>query len=96
MKLDNVTSSQSNGEMGMKEVETPKKMMSSHHQPADSDGVDDPLCEEWDLMREVANSGQQEDAFLVCNVSKITENVQRWKELVPQARPYYGELIGKL
>ena len=45
------------------------------------------------LMREMAASRQMEDAFLVCNASKIKHNVQQWKEEVPLTRPYYGEQV---
>ena len=42
------------------------------------------------LLRQMAMSGHQESAFLVCNVKEIEKKFAEWKTAFPFAQPYFG------
>lgn len=44
----------------------------------------------WSVIREIANSGVQEDAFYVCDIGDIVRKHKIWKATMPRVEPYYA------
>lgn len=44
----------------------------------------------WSVIREIAYSGNQEDAFYVCDIGDIVRKHKIWKSSLPRVKPYYG------
>lgn len=42
------------------------------------------------VIREIADSGLQEEAFYVLDIGDIVNKHQIWKEKMPRVEPYYG------
>lgn len=42
------------------------------------------------VLREIAESGAQEDAFYVCDVGDIVNKHTIWKTAMPRVQPYYA------
>lgn len=45
----------------------------------------------WTIIRDIAYSGSQEDAFYVCDIGDIVQKHKIWKAALPRVKPYYGE-----
>lgn len=43
------------------------------------------------VVKEIAESGIQEDAFYVCDVGDIVHKYSIWKKAMPRVRPFYGK-----
>lgn len=43
------------------------------------------------VIKDIAMSGLQEEAFYVLDVGDIVRKHQIWKEKLPRVEPYYGE-----
>jgi ornithine decarboxylase len=50
------------------------------------------------VIKDIAMSGLQEEAFYVLDIGDIVRKHQIWKEKLPRVEPYYGEFskIGEL
>lgn len=50
------------------------------------------------VIKDIAMSGLQEEAFYVLDIGDIVRKHQIWKEKLPRVEPYYGEFshISKL
>ena len=44
------------------------------------------------LIREIVESGTQEDPFYVMDLGEVVARYHRWKELMPRVEPFYGEI----
>lgn len=44
-----------------------------------------------DLIREIVESGTQEDPFYIMDLGEVVARYHRWKELMPRVEPFYGE-----
>lgn len=44
----------------------------------------------WSVIRNIAESGTQEDAFYVCDIGDIVNKHKVWKELLPRVEPHYA------
>ena len=45
------------------------------------------------LIREIVESGTQEDPFYVMDLGEVVARYHRWKELMPRVEPFYGEIL---
>ena len=52
----------------------------------------EPGKENWDVIRGVAHSGVQEEAFYVLDVGDIIRKHKEWKLKMPRVSPFYGIL----
>lgn len=43
------------------------------------------------IIKDIAMSGLQEEAFYVLDIGDIVRKHQIWKEKLPRVEPYYGE-----
>lgn len=43
------------------------------------------------LIREIVESGTQEDPFYIMDMGEVVARYQRWKELMPRVEPFYGK-----
>lgn len=50
----------------------------------------EPGRENWDVIRDVAHSGVQEEAFYVLDVGDIVRKHKEWKLKMPRVSPFYG------
>lgn len=50
----------------------------------------DPHTSVWSVIREIAESGVQEDAFYVCDVGDIVRKHKLWKNAMPRVEPFYA------
>ena len=50
----------------------------------------EPGKENWDVIRDVANSGVQEEAFYVLDVGDLIRKHKDWKLKMPRVAPFYG------
>lgn len=50
----------------------------------------EPGKENWDVIRGVAHSGVQEEAFYVLDVGDIIRKHKEWKLKMPRVAPFYG------
>lgn len=50
----------------------------------------EPGKDQWDVIRDVANSGVQEEAFYVLDVGDIVRKHKEWKLKLPRVTPFYG------
>lgn len=48
------------------------------------------------VIKDIANSGLQEEAFYVLDVGDIVQKHQIWKEKLPRVDPFYGKKNIKL
>lgn len=44
----------------------------------------------WDVIREIAHSGVQDDTFYVLDVDDIVRKHTEWKLKMPRVTPFYG------
>lgn len=44
----------------------------------------------WSVIRDIAESGAQEDAFYVCDIGDIVRKHKIWRATLPRVKPYYG------
>lgn len=44
----------------------------------------------WSVVKEIAESGFQEDAFYVCDVGDVVRKHEIWKNALPRVEPFYG------
>lgn len=51
----------------------------------------EPGKDQWDVIRDVANSGVQEEAFFVLDVGDIVRKHKEWKLKLPRVTPFYGK-----
>lgn len=51
----------------------------------------EPGKDQWDVIRDVANSGVQEEAFYVLDVGDIVRKHKEWKLKLPRVAPFYGK-----
>lgn len=47
------------------------------------------------VIKDIAESGLQEEAFYVLDIGDIVQKHQIWKEKLPRVDPYYGMLNSK-
>lgn len=47
----------------------------------------------WSVVREIADSGVQEEAFYVCNIGEIVQKHKIWKLAMPRVDPHYGKSL---
>lgn len=47
----------------------------------------------WDVIRQVAHSGIQEDPFYILDVNDIIRKHQDWTLKMPRVTPFYGKLF---
>lgn len=45
----------------------------------------------WSVVRDIANSGVQEEAFYVCDIGEIVQKHNIWKQAMPRVEPHYGK-----
>ena len=45
------------------------------------------------VIKDIALSGLQEEAFYVLDIGDIVRKHQIWKEKMPRVSPYYGKII---
>lgn len=45
------------------------------------------------VIKDIALSGMQEEAFYVLDIGDIVRKHQIWKEKMPRVSPYYGKII---
>ncbi len=50
----------------------------------------EPGKENWDVIRDVAHSGVQEEAFYVMDIGDIIRKHKEWKLKMPRVAPFYG------
>ena len=50
----------------------------------------EPGKENWDVIRDVAHSGVQEEAFYVMDVDDIIRKHNEWKLEMPRVATFYG------
>lgn len=50
----------------------------------------EPGKDQWDVIRDVANSGAQEEAFYVLDVGDIVRKHKEWKLKLPRVTPFYA------
>lgn len=50
----------------------------------------EPGKEHWDVIRDVANSGVQEEAFYILDVGDVIRKHKDWKLKMPRVSPFYG------
>lgn len=50
----------------------------------------EPGKDQWDVIRDVANSGVQEEAFYVLDVGDIVRKHKEWKLKLPRVAPFYA------
>ena len=46
--------------------------------------------ENWDVIRDIAHSGVQEEAFYVLDMGDIVRKHKEWKLKLPRVQPFYG------
>ncbi|RZC39964.1 ornithine decarboxylase 1-like, partial [Asbolus verrucosus] len=44
----------------------------------------------WSVLREITESGVQEEAFYVCDIGDIVRKHKTWKAALPRVQPYYA------
>lgn len=44
------------------------------------------------VIKDIATSGLQDEAFYVLDIGDIVQKHQIWKEKLPRVEPYYGKL----
>ena len=49
------------------------------------------VSEEMRLIRQIAESGLQQDAFYVCNQETILRNIGSWMDAFPGVKPLFGK-----
>lgn len=47
----------------------------------------------WDIIRDIARTESQEDAFYVCDLGNIVEKYGVWRKALPRVQPFYGRKI---
>lgn len=47
----------------------------------------------WDVIRDVAHSGIQEDAFYILDLGDIIRKHKEWILSMPRVTPFYGKLL---
>lgn len=45
----------------------------------------------WSVLREIAESGLQDDAFYICDLGDIVEKYRAWRMWMPRVEPHYGK-----
>ncbi|XP_071448968.1 ornithine decarboxylase-like [Hetaerina americana] len=50
----------------------------------------DPGTGVWNVIRSIADSGVQEDAFYVCDMDDIVKKFEVWKQKLPRVYPHYA------
>lgn len=45
----------------------------------------------WQVIRNITNSGNQEDPFYVLNIGDIVKQHEEWLAYLPRIKPYYGK-----
>lgn len=45
------------------------------------------------VIKNIAMSGLQEEAFYVLDIGDIVQKHEIWKEKLPRVKPYYGKLL---
>lgn len=50
----------------------------------------DPGTGVWNVIRSIADSGVQEDAFYVCDMDDIVKKFEVWKQKLPRVVPHYA------
>lgn len=50
----------------------------------------------WNVIREIAYSGVQDDSFYVLDVDDIIRKHNEWKLQMPRVTPFYGRLTDNL
>ena len=76
--------------MRLHQNEAPESRSSSP-EPCKKSRKDSRAGADWGLLLDVALSGQQESAFLVCDADEIRENVAEWKKQLGGVRPFFGK-----
>lgn len=46
----------------------------------------------WSIIREIADSGLQEEAFYVCDIGDIVRKHKIWNASMPRVKPFYGKV----
>ena len=44
----------------------------------------------FDTMRQIVESGQQEEAFFLCDQEQLVENFKYWTDKLHNVTPYFG------
>ena len=47
----------------------------------------------FDTMRQIVESGQQEEAFFLCDQEQLVENFKYWTDKLHNVTPYFGNFI---
>lgn len=55
----------------------------------------EPGKENWDVIRDIAHSGVQEEAFYVMDVGDVIRKHKEWKLKMPRVAPFYGNQMHK-
>ncbi|KAG8229860.1 hypothetical protein J437_LFUL009135 [Ladona fulva] len=50
----------------------------------------DPGTGVWNVIRSIAESGVQEDAFYVCDIDDVVKKYEVWKQKLPRVYPHYA------
>ena len=53
----------------------------------------EPLKENWDVIRDLAYSGVQEEAFYILDVDEILSKHNDWRTMMPRVAPFYGNFL---
>lgn len=44
----------------------------------------------WNIVRDIARTEAEEDAFYVCDLGNIVEKCGIWRRKLPRVQPFYG------
>jgi len=44
----------------------------------------------WSVIREIVNTGLQDEAFYICDIGEIVRQHKTWKALLPRVEPHYA------
>lgn len=45
----------------------------------------------WNIVRDIARSEAEEDAFYICDLGNIVEKYGIWRKKLPRIQPFYGK-----
>lgn len=47
----------------------------------------------WTIIKEITESGMQEEAFYVCDIGDIVRKHKIWNTTMPRVKPHYGNIF---
>lgn len=50
----------------------------------------------WSIVRDIARTEAEEDAFYVCDLGNIVEKYGIWRKMLPRVQPFYGKNLKKM